>query len=56
MGTPQVQEAWKARWNNIWHLLNRSRPSLHYVGLKAGLNTLATSLARSIDTNRVSCR
>jgi hypothetical protein len=50
--TPQVQEAWKARRNNIWHLLNRSRPSPHYTGLKAELNTLATSLARSIDTDR----
>jgi hypothetical protein len=49
--SPQVQEAWKERRNNILHLINRSRPSPHYTSLKAELNTLATSLARSIDND-----
>jgi len=35
------------------HLINRSRPSPHYTNLKAELNTLATSLATSIDTNGI---
>ena len=48
---PQVQEAWKERRNNILHLINRSRPSPHYTNLKTELNTLATSLARAIDTS-----
>jgi hypothetical protein len=34
------------------HLIRRSRPSPHYTSLKTELNNLATSLARSIDTNR----
>ena len=49
---PQVQETWKARRNNVLHLLRRSRPSPHYTGLRAELDTLSTSLARSIDTSR----
>ena len=49
---PQVQEAWKQRRNNIRHLLLRQSAQPHYTGLKTELNTLATSLARRIDTNR----
>jgi hypothetical protein len=48
----QVQEAWKARRNNILHLLNRTQPGPHYTHLKSELNALATSFARSIDTSR----
>jgi hypothetical protein len=48
---PEIQEAWKARRNNILHLIRRSQPSPHYTSLKAELNNLATSLARSIDTS-----
>jgi hypothetical protein len=47
---PEVQEAWKGRRNTIWHLMQRSRPGPHYASLKAELSTLATSLARTIDT------
>jgi rubredoxin len=50
---PEIQEAWKERRNTIWHLIHRSRPSPHYTSLRAELNTIATSLARSIDTNRI---
>jgi hypothetical protein len=49
---PEVQEAWKERRNTIWHLMHRGRPGPHYTSLKGELNTIATSLARSIDTNR----
>lgn len=47
---PEVQEAWRARWATIWHLMHRNRPGPHYASLKAELDILATSLARSIDT------
>lgn len=47
---PEIQEAWKARRNNILHLIRRDRPSPHYTNLRTELNTLATSLARSIDS------
>ena len=50
---PEVQEAWKARRNNILHLIRRSQSSPHYTSLKAELNTLAASLAKSIDANRI---
>lgn len=49
---PEVQEAWALRRNTIWHLMHRSRPGPHYASLKAELGTIATSLARSIDTRR----
>ena len=49
---PETQEAWASRRGTIWHLLNRSRPGPHYTVLKAELDAIATSLARSIDTNR----
>ena len=49
---PEVQEAWKLRRNTIWHLMHRSQPGPHYTSLKAELNTLATSLVRTIDTHR----
>ena len=48
---PEVQEAWQGRWATIWSLMNRSRPGPHYASLKAELNIIATSLARSTDTN-----
>jgi hypothetical protein len=48
---PEVRESWKERRNTIWHLMHRSRPSPHYTNLKAELDAIATSLARSIDTN-----
>lgn len=47
---PEIQEAWKARRNHILHLIRRDRPSPHYTNLRTELNTLATSLARSIDS------
>ena len=47
---PEVQEAWRARWATIWHLMHRNRTGPHYASLKAELDILATSLARSIDT------
>ena len=49
---PEVQEAWKLRRNTIWHVMHRSQPGPHYTSLKAELNTLATSLVRTIDTHR----
>jgi hypothetical protein len=45
----QVQKAWKARRNNVLHLLRRSQPSPHYTSLKAELNALSASLAQAID-------
>lgn len=47
---PEIQEAWKARRNNILHLIRRDRPSPHYTNVRTEFNTLATSLARSIDS------
>ena len=49
---PETQEAWASRRGTIWSLLNRTRPGPHYTGLKGELDAIATSLARSIDTNR----
>lgn len=49
---PEIQEAWKARRNNMLHLIRRSQPSPHYTSLRTELNNLATSLATTIDTNR----
>ena len=51
---PQTQAVWKAKRNNILHLIKRSRPSPHYTSLKAELNDLAASLARSIDATNPS--
>ena len=48
--SPEVQEAWKGRRNNILHLI-RGGPSPHYTSLKAELDNLAASLARSIDAS-----
>lgn len=48
--TPEVQEAWKARWATIWHLMHRSRPGPHYASLRSELDVIAASLARTIDT------
>jgi len=48
---PEIQKGWTLRRNTIWHLMNRSRAGPHYTSLKDELNTLATSLARSTDTN-----
>lgn len=46
---PEIQQSWKLRRNTIWHLMQSSRPRPHYTSLKTELNTLATSLARTID-------
>ena len=47
---PEVQEAWKGgRRSAIWIRMHRSQPGSHYASLKAELNALSTSLARSID-------
>jgi TniQ len=46
---PAIQQAWALRRNTIWHLLQRDRPRPHYTSLKTELNTLAASLARTID-------
>ena len=46
---PEVQEAWKERRNTIWHLMHRTPPGPHYTSLKAELDTIATSLARTTD-------
>ena len=46
---PKIQQAWKPRQNTIWHLMQSSRPRRHYTSLKTELNTLAASLARTID-------
>jgi hypothetical protein len=48
----EIQEDWKGRWNNILHLIRRDRPSPHYTNLRTKLDTLAASLAASIDANR----
>jgi hypothetical protein len=48
---PEVQEAWQGRWATIWSLMNRSRPGPHYASLKAELDRIATSLARTIDAH-----
>jgi hypothetical protein len=50
---PEIQRAWKERRNTIWHLMQRSQPGPHYTSLKAELGTIATSLAKSIDTHRI---
>ena len=47
---PEVQEAWQGRWATIWSVMHRARPGPHYANLKAELDIIATSLARSIDT------
>jgi hypothetical protein len=49
---PATQEAWKERRSTIWHLMHRSRPGPHYASLKAELDALAASLARSTDTRQ----
>jgi len=49
---PEIQQSWKLRRNTIWHLMQSSRPRPHYTSLKTELNTLATSLARTIDAPR----
>lgn len=46
----EIQDAWKQRRGTIWHLLQRDQPRPHYTGLKTELHTLATALARTIDT------
>lgn len=45
----QVRKAWKLRRNTIWHPMQSARPRPHYVGLKAELDSLAASLAQTID-------
>ena len=49
---PEIRQSWKLRRNTIWHLMQSSRPRPHYTSLKTELNTLATSLARTIDAPR----
>ncbi len=49
---PEIREAWKERRNTIWHLMHRSQPGPHYTSLKAELDIIATSLARTTDTLR----
>ncbi len=49
---PEIQEQWNERLHTIWHLMHRSRPGPHYASLTAELDTIATSLARAIDTPR----
>lgn len=46
----QVQQEWQNRRNTIWHLMQSDRRRPHYVDLKTELNTVATALARTIDT------
>jgi hypothetical protein len=46
---PEIQQSWKLRRNTIWHLMQSSRSRPHYTSLKTELNTLAASLARTID-------
>jgi hypothetical protein len=46
---PEIQEEWKNRRNTIWSLMNHSRPGPHYSSLKAELDVLAASLARTVD-------
>jgi hypothetical protein len=50
---PQIREAWK-RWrrSTIWARMHRSPPSRRYSSLTAELDTLATSLAWTIDSAR----
>jgi hypothetical protein len=49
---PEIQEAWASQRNTTWSLTQRPCPGPHYTSLKAELDTIADSLARSIDTHR----
>lgn len=48
----EIQQSWQLRRNTIWHLMQSSRSRPHYTSLKTELNTLATSLARTIGAPR----
>ena len=50
---PEIREIWKRRRRStIWARMHRSPPSPRYSSLRAELDTLATSLARTIDSAR----
>ena len=50
----QPPDPWyrQSQWTAVWKMLDRSHPGTHYPSLKAELEALATSLARTIDTSR----
>lgn len=50
---PEIREVWKRRRRStIWARMHRSPPSRRYSSLRAELDTLATSLAWTIDSAR----
>ena len=46
---PSLRKPW-TQWTSAWKLLDPGHPGPHYTNLKAELGTIATSLARTIDS------
>lgn len=51
--TTQPPNPWyhQSQWTAVWKMLDQGHPGTHYPSLKAELDDLATSLAKTIDTN-----